>query len=60
LAGTLLSLCVTTSATVCISTGLENEGWFDPWSLLNAFRRKAMSLGVYSCVGEVTCESWAQ
>ncbi|XP_068772831.1 FAD-dependent oxidoreductase domain-containing protein 1 isoform X2 [Struthio camelus] len=35
------------------SYGLENEGWFDPWSLLNAFRRKAMSMGVYSCVGEV-------
>ncbi|CAB0003982.1 unnamed protein product [Nesidiocoris tenuis] len=26
--------------------GLENEGWFDPWSLLNAFRRKAIALGV--------------
>lgn len=25
--------------------GLENEGWFDPWSLLTAFRRKAVSLG---------------
>lgn len=27
------------------SHGLENEGWFDPWSLLTAFRRKAVSLG---------------
>ncbi|KFU85515.1 FAD-dependent oxidoreductase domain-containing protein 1, partial [Chaetura pelagica] len=35
------------------SYGLENEGWFDPWTLLNAFRRKALSLGVYSCSGEV-------
>ncbi|XP_051494658.1 FAD-dependent oxidoreductase domain-containing protein 1 isoform X2 [Apus apus] len=35
------------------SYGLENEGWFDPWTLLNAFRRKAVSLGVYSCSGEV-------
>lgn len=26
--------------------GLEKEGWFDPWSLLCAFRRKALSLGV--------------
>ncbi|XP_071883836.1 FAD-dependent oxidoreductase domain-containing protein 1 isoform X1 [Anas platyrhynchos] len=34
------------------SYGLENEGWFDPWSLLTAFRRKAMSLGVLSCIGE--------
>lgn len=41
---------------VCVPTGLENEGWFDPWSLLNAFRRKAMSLGVLSCVGEAKCE----
>ncbi|NXI44425.1 FXRD1 protein, partial [Galbula dea] len=35
------------------SYGLEDEGWFDPWTLLNAFRRKAISLGVYSCSGEV-------
>lgn len=34
--------------------GLENEGWFDPWMLLNAFRRKAISMGVYQCFGEVT------
>lgn len=26
--------------------GVENEGWFDPWSLLCAFRRKAQHLGV--------------
>lgn len=25
--------------------GLQNEGWFDPWILLNAFKRKAKSLG---------------
>ncbi|GAB0199860.1 FAD-dependent oxidoreductase domain-containing protein 1 [Grus japonensis] len=35
------------------SYGLEDEGWFDPWTLLNAFRYKAMSLGVHSCSGEV-------
>ncbi|KAM9656257.1 FAD-dependent oxidoreductase domain-containing protein 1 isoform 1-T1 [Morphnus guianensis] len=35
------------------SYGLEDEGWFDPWTLLNAFRRKAASLGVHSCNGEV-------
>lgn len=34
--------------------GLENEGWFDPWTLLNAFRRKAISMGVIQCCGEVT------
>lgn len=26
--------------------GLEHEGWFDPWSLLNALKRKNISLGV--------------
>ncbi|XP_033925420.1 FAD-dependent oxidoreductase domain-containing protein 1 isoform X1 [Melopsittacus undulatus] len=35
------------------SYGLEDEGWFDPWTLLTALRRKAMSLGVLSCAGEV-------
>lgn len=25
------------------SFGLENEGWFDPWGLLNGFRQKAAS-----------------
>ncbi|XP_065594647.1 FAD-dependent oxidoreductase domain-containing protein 1 [Cyrtonyx montezumae] len=45
---------INTEDVAVASYGLENEGWFDPWSLLNAFRRKATSLGVYSCVGEVT------
>ena len=26
--------------------GVANEGWFDPWSLLRAFRSKSKSLGV--------------
>ncbi|XP_070582050.1 FAD-dependent oxidoreductase domain-containing protein 1-like [Ptychodera flava] len=34
--------------------GVNNEGWFDPWSLLDAFKRKAMSLGVEYVHGEVT------
>lgn len=38
--------------------GLENEGWFDPWTLLNAFRRKAISMGVIQCCGEVTGWLW--
>lgn len=38
--------------------GLEDEGWFDPWTLLNAFRRKATYLGVQSCSGEVRGERW--
>ncbi|XP_075046556.1 FAD-dependent oxidoreductase domain-containing protein 1-like isoform X8 [Mixophyes fleayi] len=35
------------------SYGLENEGWFDPWTLLHALRRKALSMGVLHCHGEV-------
>ncbi|XP_078345532.1 FAD-dependent oxidoreductase domain-containing protein 1-like [Oculina patagonica] len=34
------------------SLGTRNEGWFDPWSLLNAFKRKAVSLGVDYITGE--------
>jgi len=26
--------------------GIQNEGWLDPWAMLNAFRQKALSLGV--------------
>ncbi|NXK57106.1 FXRD1 protein, partial [Chauna torquata] len=44
---------INTEDVAVASYGLENEGWFDPCSLLNAFRRKATSLGVLSCVGEV-------
>jgi FAD-dependent oxidoreductase domain-containing protein 1 len=28
------------------SLGLKNEGWFDPWLLLNTFKKKLLSLGV--------------
>uniref|UniRef100_A0A146LL39 FAD-dependent oxidoreductase domain-containing protein 1 n=1 Tax=Lygus hesperus TaxID=30085 RepID=A0A146LL39_LYGHE len=34
--------------------GLENEGWFDPWSLLSAFKRKAVALGTEVVNGKVT------
>lgn len=34
--------------------GLENEGWLDPYSLLQAFRKKALSLGVEYIHDEVT------
>ncbi|XP_060752724.1 FAD-dependent oxidoreductase domain-containing protein 1 isoform X2 [Tachysurus vachellii] len=66
---TLLSLtqlkerfpCLNTDGVALASLGLENEGWFDPWTLLNAFRRKAMSMGVYQCFGEVTgFRCWTQ
>ncbi|XP_068241387.1 FAD-dependent oxidoreductase domain-containing protein 1-like [Palaemon carinicauda] len=34
--------------------GIENEGWFDPWTLLMGFRRKATSLGAVYVHGKVT------
>lgn len=34
--------------------GLENEGWLDPYSLLQAYRRKAISLGVTYVADEAT------
>lgn len=45
---------INTEGVALASLGLENEGWFDPWSLLNALRRKAVSMGVHQCFGEVT------
>lgn len=45
---------ISTDGVALASYGLENEGWFDPWTLLCAFRRKAVSLGVVPCSGEVT------
>ncbi|XP_076780732.1 FAD-dependent oxidoreductase domain-containing protein 1 isoform X7 [Arvicanthis niloticus] len=36
------------------SYGLEDEGWFDAWSLLQGLRRKVQSMGVFFCQGEVT------
>ena len=32
-----------TEGLVLGSFGLENEGWFDPWGLLNGMRNKAAS-----------------
>eukprot|EP00501_MAST-03F_sp_TOSAG23-6_P002553 GSMAST32.ASY1.ANO1.2693.1 assembled CDS len=33
--------------------GVRNEGWFDPWLLLGAFKKKAISLGVDYIAGNV-------
>jgi FAD-dependent oxidoreductase domain-containing protein 1 len=35
------------------SLGLEGEGWFDAYALLQGFRRRARALGVIERVGEV-------
>ncbi|XP_027733405.1 FAD-dependent oxidoreductase domain-containing protein 1 [Vombatus ursinus] len=45
---------INTEDVVLASYGLENEGWFDPWCLLQGLRRKALSMGVYHSYGEVT------
>ena len=36
-----------------IPSGARNEGWFDPWSLLSAFRKKSISMGVHYLHGEL-------
>ncbi|KAJ7360338.1 hypothetical protein OS493_016970 [Desmophyllum pertusum] len=41
-----------TDGVTLASLGTENEGWFDPWSLMNAFKSKAVSLGVDYITGE--------
>ncbi|CAN0340343.1 unnamed protein product [Lampetra fluviatilis] len=45
---------INTEGIALATYGLENEGWFDPWALLQALRRKALSMGVYYYNGEVT------
>jgi glycine/D-amino acid oxidase-like deaminating enzyme len=42
-----------TSDLACGSFGVSGEGWFDGWALLQAFRKKARSLGVEYRQGEV-------
>lgn len=42
-----------TSDLTCGTYGVSGEGWFDGWALLQAFRRKARSLGVEYRQGEV-------
>ena len=37
----------------CNISGTGDEGWFEPLSLLNAFKNKAISLGVEYITGEV-------
>jgi sarcosine oxidase len=36
------------------SLGLKHEGWLDPYGLMQAFRRKALSLGAHYAKGRVT------
>jgi FAD-dependent oxidoreductase domain-containing protein 1 len=38
----------------CGALGVKNEGWFDPWQLLFAFKKSAGDLGVKFVTGEVT------
>lgn len=34
--------------------GVKNEGWFDSWMFLQAFKKKVLSMGVKFIEGEVT------
>lgn len=43
-----------TEGVAMASLGLRGEGWFDGYSLLQAFRRKAKSMGVEFVTAEVT------
>lgn len=45
---------INTDGVALASYGLEGEGWFDPWCLLQGLRRKVQSLGVHFSQGEVT------
>ncbi|XP_063464939.1 FAD-dependent oxidoreductase domain-containing protein 1 isoform X7 [Pan paniscus] len=45
---------INTEGVALASYGMEDEGWFDPWCLLQGLRRKVQSLGVLFCQGEVT------
>ncbi|XP_038045679.1 FAD-dependent oxidoreductase domain-containing protein 1-like [Patiria miniata] len=45
---------INTEGIALASYGYDNEGWFDPWSLLKAFKEKALSLGAQYIHGEVT------
>ncbi len=35
-------------------SGVRNEGWFDPWLLLSAFKKKVLSMGVQYVTGELS------
>lgn len=37
-----------------VREGVENEGWFDSWMLLGAFRKKMKSMGVEFLEADVT------
>lgn len=50
---------INTEGVALASYGLEGEGWFDPWCLLQGLQRKIQSMGVVFCRGEVTRESEA-
>ncbi|XP_032954120.1 FAD-dependent oxidoreductase domain-containing protein 1 isoform X2 [Rhinolophus ferrumequinum] len=45
---------INTEGVALASYGLEGEGWFDPWCLLQGLQRKIQSMGVVFCRGEVT------
>ncbi|XP_057623345.1 FAD-dependent oxidoreductase domain-containing protein 1 isoform X1 [Chionomys nivalis] len=45
---------INTEGVALASYGMEDEGWFDAWSLLQGLRQKVQSMGVLLYQGEVT------
>lgn len=44
---------ISTDGVACAALGVQNEGWFDPWSYLVAMKKKCVSLGVELIEGTV-------
>ena len=44
---------INTQGLVLGTHGVQDEGWFDPWALLTAFKNKAQSLGVNYINGNI-------
>jgi FAD-dependent oxidoreductase domain-containing protein 1 len=44
---------ISTDGIAAATLGVQNEGWFDPWSYLVALKKKSIALGVDFIQGEV-------
>ena len=51
---TCIIMCTWSMYHTSVYIGLSNEGWFDPWLFLQAFRKKVVSMGVNFINAEVT------
>ena len=48
-----MKICLTSNYGIFHVLGTRNEGWFDPWLLLSAFKKKIIAMGVHYIKGEV-------